>query len=32
MSVVRTREEALAIMASIGPRPREAEAQGRLLP
>jgi hypothetical protein len=29
---VRTREQALAIYAQIGPRPREAEAQGRLLP
>jgi len=32
MSVVRTGKRALAIMAAIGPRPREAEAQGRLLP
>ena len=29
---VRTREEALAIMAAIGPRPREPETQGRLIP
>jgi hypothetical protein len=29
---VRTREQALAIYAQIGPRPREPETQGRLIP